>query len=415
MARRPFFSGNYGSALGSTANAANLIAQAGATQGQMYANLGAQIGNMIQQYGFNKEKQKEDKATIKSSVGILERMKKLDPQNESQYMMQIEQLNNEDMGLGMRAKLADKALQGLSITSQLQGQILSNREKEQNVNLIKQNQEIKQKENSRREDAYRRIDNQINELNEIVSMGASYDSLPSHHKFLLANQDQISQRTIPLEDLIFDPSAEVDHSIAKANLSKIQQSIKLEKKKEQRDKKESEINIAKSKLELRNLRQPPQFQSRTDAIVEFDKLKSLGFKGKLERDGSGYSIDDIEYDGDTDEIPSIPGYDNYKIIGGAVYEMTPGTKTIKKVSAENFGQNTDLLGSVINTLNTDALQRYEKIKTFGERDGDFYVYTTETGDEITAPYNEEMERRLDEVIRLRQQMLQSVDLDLTTR
>ena len=56
MARRPFFSGNYGSALGSTANAANLIARAGETQGQMFANLGSQIGGMIQQYGLNKEK-----------------------------------------------------------------------------------------------------------------------------------------------------------------------------------------------------------------------------------------------------------------------------------------------------------------------------------------------------------------------
>tara|TARA_Y100001973_G_scaffold61736_1_gene90720 strand:+ start:316 stop:1638 length:1323 start_codon:yes stop_codon:yes gene_type:complete len=56
MARRPFFSGNYGSALGSTANAANLIARAGETQGQMLANLGSQIGGMIQQYGLNKEK-----------------------------------------------------------------------------------------------------------------------------------------------------------------------------------------------------------------------------------------------------------------------------------------------------------------------------------------------------------------------
>lgn len=56
MARKPFFSGNYGSALGSTANAANLIARAGATQGQMFANLGGQIGGMIQQYGLNKEK-----------------------------------------------------------------------------------------------------------------------------------------------------------------------------------------------------------------------------------------------------------------------------------------------------------------------------------------------------------------------
>ena len=121
MARRPFFSGNYGSALGSTANAANLIARAGQQQGQMFQNLGTQIGGMIQQYGLNKEKQKENKATIKSASGILERMKKLDPENEPQYLMQIEQLNNEDMGLGMRAKLADKTLQGLSITSQLQG------------------------------------------------------------------------------------------------------------------------------------------------------------------------------------------------------------------------------------------------------------------------------------------------------
>ena len=68
MARRPFFSGNYGSALGSTANAANLIARAGQQQGQMYANMGAQIGGMIQQYGLNKEKQKKADARIKSAM-----------------------------------------------------------------------------------------------------------------------------------------------------------------------------------------------------------------------------------------------------------------------------------------------------------------------------------------------------------
>ena len=68
MARRPFFSGNYGSALGSTANAANLIARAGEAQGRMFANMGAQIGGMIQQYGLNKEKQKKADARIKSAM-----------------------------------------------------------------------------------------------------------------------------------------------------------------------------------------------------------------------------------------------------------------------------------------------------------------------------------------------------------
>ena len=138
MARRPFFSGNYGSALGSTANAANLIARAGEAQGRMYANMGQQIGGMIQQYGLNKEKQKENKATIKSSIGILQRMSKIDEANAPQYMAQIQQLENEDVPLSQRGMLADKTLQGLSITNQLQGQMLSNQAKQQTLGLARQ-------------------------------------------------------------------------------------------------------------------------------------------------------------------------------------------------------------------------------------------------------------------------------------
>lgn len=138
MARRPYFSGNYGSALGSTANAANLIAQAGATQGQMYANMGNQIGGMIKQYGLNKEKRKENKSTIKSSIGILQRMSKIDEANAPEYMAQIEQLGNEDIPLSERGMLADKTLKGISITNQYQGQMLSNQGKQQALELSKQ-------------------------------------------------------------------------------------------------------------------------------------------------------------------------------------------------------------------------------------------------------------------------------------
>ena len=68
MARRPFFSGNYGSALGSFDTAAKLIAQAGQTQGQAMANIGAQVGGMIEQYGLNKEKRERNENT---AVGTL--------------------------------------------------------------------------------------------------------------------------------------------------------------------------------------------------------------------------------------------------------------------------------------------------------------------------------------------------------
>ena len=138
MARRPFFSGNYGSALGDTRTAANLIAQAGQAQGQMFANLGAQIGGAIEKYQLNKEKQKENKATIKSSIGILQRMSKLDEANAPEYMASIQQLENEDIPLSQRGMLADKTLQGLSITNQLQGQMLSNQGKQQALGLAKQ-------------------------------------------------------------------------------------------------------------------------------------------------------------------------------------------------------------------------------------------------------------------------------------
>ena len=53
-------------------------------------------------------------------------------------MMSIDQLNNEDMGLGMRAKLADKTLQGLSITSRLQGEMLNRDSQRQALGLAKQ-------------------------------------------------------------------------------------------------------------------------------------------------------------------------------------------------------------------------------------------------------------------------------------
>ena len=57
---QPYFSGNYGSALGSTANAANLIARAGEVQGQMFANIGKQIGSTLEKFRMNKEKKETE-------------------------------------------------------------------------------------------------------------------------------------------------------------------------------------------------------------------------------------------------------------------------------------------------------------------------------------------------------------------
>ena len=61
MARPQFFSGNYGSPLGSFSNAANIIAQAGAQEGQMFANLGKIAASTLDKFREKKEeKMRED-------------------------------------------------------------------------------------------------------------------------------------------------------------------------------------------------------------------------------------------------------------------------------------------------------------------------------------------------------------------
>lgn len=63
---KPFFSGNYGSALARVDT--RPIMEAGRAQGQMYANMGSQIGGAIEKYGLNKEKQKKADARVKSAM-----------------------------------------------------------------------------------------------------------------------------------------------------------------------------------------------------------------------------------------------------------------------------------------------------------------------------------------------------------
>lgn len=66
MARRPFFTGDYGSALGRIDT--RPIIEAGRAQGQMYANLGAQAAKAIETYQLNKEEREKAEAAFQGDV-----------------------------------------------------------------------------------------------------------------------------------------------------------------------------------------------------------------------------------------------------------------------------------------------------------------------------------------------------------
>jgi len=136
MARKPFFSGNYGSALARVDT--RPIMEAGRAQGQMYANMGKQIGGAIEKYGLNKEKQKKNQAFIKGQSNLLGMLEEQDPEQAARYATMKEQLNDPDVSLSERAELGKQLMQNITLTSQMKDQMINRETKEQALGLAKQ-------------------------------------------------------------------------------------------------------------------------------------------------------------------------------------------------------------------------------------------------------------------------------------
>ena len=129
MARQPYFSGNYGSALGQIDT--RPIMQGAAAQAAMYQNLGANIGGAIEKYQLNKEKNQELDGQIE---GTLAGMKDVDS-----FDFEIELQNNSEM-----RKLFEKQAKGetgQAEKAKLAG-YLSSRSKQQDLQRLRESQDV---------------------------------------------------------------------------------------------------------------------------------------------------------------------------------------------------------------------------------------------------------------------------------
>ena len=140
MARKPFFSGNYGSALARVDT--RPIIEAGRAQGQMFANVGSQIGGMIKEYGLNKEKQKKNQAFIKGQSNLLDMLSEQDPEQADRYAIMKEQLNNPDVSLTERTELGKQLMQNVTLSNQMQNQMLNRKTQEQALGLAKRTEDL---------------------------------------------------------------------------------------------------------------------------------------------------------------------------------------------------------------------------------------------------------------------------------
>ena len=384
--------------------------RAGEAQARVGERIGQTVGGVIEQYQLNKEKQKENKATIKSVSGILERMKKLDPENEPQYLMQIEQLNNEDMGLGMRAKLADKTLQGLSITSQLQGQMMDQKFAAERIKASedarKANEElskIKNREAQRTENTYKAYERQLDDLQNRILSGQKYDDLSVHERFILGNSAGITNRTIDLKELIYDPTQELDFKTAQEEFNNIK------------------LQGEKSEFEVKGMREEsertPDFTDRDSALASTSDLPE-GVSADIKKFKDGFNVEYKYKAKEFTDIPSVPGFPNYKIVGGYVYEGDPKTKKLTKLGSENFGEKSELLQKAIDSLTTKDVEQYGLAKFRGVQndDNDYEVEDPASGETIVVPFNQDLENRLIYLDGLRNKLRTQldIDLDLTT-
>ena len=129
MARQPFFTGNYGSALAQIDT--RPIMQGAAAQAAAYQNLGANIGGAIEKYQLNKQKNLELDGQIEGTLAGLKDVDSFDfeveLQNNSEMRKLFEKQAKGETGQAEKAKLAG---------------YLSSRSKQQDLQRLRESQDV---------------------------------------------------------------------------------------------------------------------------------------------------------------------------------------------------------------------------------------------------------------------------------
>jgi len=238
---KPFFSGNYGSALARVDT--RPIVEAGKAQGQMYANMGKEIGGMIKEYGLNKEKQ--GKLTDK-----IENRLKLDPSIAQRLTMSgdedYDKTNITDMEKLTKGELGLKGLQRLdsAMATLKEVDLQKNAEEEREIaNLYKTalTKQVNQKSESDKlidELKKDKVKNETLLRTSYVTQGKNlaerlknapnqiearkiFDSFDPNQQTLVKNLNAVENGSFPLDNLGFDPLKAQQFKTGKINIQKL--------------------------------------------------------------------------------------------------------------------------------------------------------------------------------------------------
>jgi len=285
---QPFFRGNYGSALARVDT--RPIMEAGRAQGQMYANLGGQIGGMIKEYGLNK--QKKEKATNEVE-GLLELYPEYatrltssgDETSDKKNQNTLDKLRKGELGLagleGLAGKFAlmEKQDKKEQDEAEMRRQIALDMLKREQIGLdmdVKRQGLAKQKESSAsRERVFRGLQQDLFKAQAKLRNDPNA-KLTNKERKLTANPEVVMNmqgdpaifRADPMED----ERKKIETESAKLGLTKTGQDIQL-----------GEIEIGEKKTEL----QGGKYATIDELSEELARLADKGTTARAVRNKSG--------------------------------------------------------------------------------------------------------------------------------
>jgi len=221
MARKPFFSGNYGSALARVDT--RPIVEAGRAQGQMYANMGKQIGGMIQQYGLNKEKRAELTGEIEAMLpqymdSFTSTGNEVDDKKNFQ---RLEKFSKGDMSmadlkglageLAMKDKVQSKQLVRDLSTAQLKSAEFLNQQRQESATNL--------------DNAFKALDSTREEIQSLIDDGTvQLENLNPAARRLLDNPSMLASKDPQaLKFFASDPTKDAESKLRLSNLERGQQ------------------------------------------------------------------------------------------------------------------------------------------------------------------------------------------------
>jgi hypothetical protein len=411
MARRPFFGQN-------DTKIAKMDMQAatapGRAYGDMFKSLGEIFGGAIEKYQLNKEKRAKLTDKIENRLrldpSIAQRLTMTGDENyDKKNTTYMEKLSQGELGLkGLESldsamatiKEVDLQKQQDQVTALnnklLRERVLTSKEARK---VSKELSDFKKLESERKESTYKAYDRQLDDLQNRILNGAKYEDFSAQDRLILGNSAGITNRTLDLNELIYDPSKDLDFQTAKQEF----ENIKKQGKKSELEISEKEAEIART----------PDFTDRDSALASTSDLPE-GVSADIKKYKDGFNVEYKYKAKEFTDIPSVPGFPNYKIVGGYVYEGDPKTKKLTKLGSENFGEKSELLQKAITSLTTKDVEQYGLAKFRGVQndDNDYEVEDPASGETIVVPFNQDLENRLIYLDSLRNKLRTQLDIDL---